>query len=713
MSSFDRLHLALQHHIVNSLGWRDLRPLQELSIDPILGGCHCLLLAPTAGGKTESAVFPVLSRMLSEAWTGLSVLYICPLKALLNNLQVRLEQYTALVGRSCGLWHGDVEQARRQRVLRHQPDILLTTPESIEAMLVSRRVAHRELFQGLRAIIVDEIHAFAGDDRGWHLLAVLERVTRLAAVEPQRIGLSATVGNPDELLDWLAAHRPGERRVVSAPAKDVAPPDVEVDFVGNLDNAATVISRLHRGEKRLVFCDSRSRVEQLGGLLRRLGIETFLSHSSLSVQERREAEAKFSAARDCVIVATSTLELGIDVGDLDRVIQIDAPTTVASLLQRLGRTGRRAGTRRNCLFLATTPSALHQTLGLVELWRSGYIEPIQPPPLPLHVFSQQLLALILQEGGIGRASWGDWLLRLPVFADIPADDRDAIVNHLLDRGILQEDNGVLYIGREGEAEFGYRYFSELLSVFTSSPMVTVLHGQRELGTVDQANFFDRTAPRSISLGGRSWRLVHLDWRSRRAWVESDETEGRTRWFGGSTGLGSALADRMKDVLLLEQAPDYLSRRATTAFAELKAEFEWLRPDGTVLREDTGKGRTVWWTFAGSRVNHALATLLRRSSGLTAQPDSLAIRFHAPATDVLHQLTQLFTTNADYLQVPAEPDSSADATLKFSDLLPDYLRTKLLTGRAADPETLFATLALGCKSPMEFEHSRPTTRVSEG
>src|SRR4029077_8377652 len=168
-------------------------------------------------------------------------------------------------------------------------------------------------------VVVDEIHAFAGDDRGWHLLAVLERLGWIAGRPMQRIGLSATVGNPEMLLDWLVGPTPGDR-VVLAPKGDAgADMDLTIDAVGSLRNSATVISRLYRGEKRLVFCDSRSKVEDLASQLRALDVQTFVSHSSLSLDERRRAEEAFASGRDCVIVATSTLELGVDVGDLDRV----------------------------------------------------------------------------------------------------------------------------------------------------------------------------------------------------------------------------------------------------------------------------------------------------------------------------------------------------------------------------------------------------------
>ncbi|MCA9172891.1 MAG: DEAD/DEAH box helicase, partial [Planctomycetales bacterium] len=217
MSSFDRLHPALQYHIVNSLGWRELRPFQESVIPPILDGQHLIVLAPTAGGKTEAAFFPVVSRMLTEDWTGLSVLYLCPIKALLNNLDLRLERYSTLLGRRSALWHGDVKSSARKKILREPPDCLLTTPESLEVMLDSPNVDSRSLFSELRVVIVDEIHAFAGDDRGWHLLAVLERISRLAGRELQRLGLSATVGNPETLSGWLAGSCKGPRDVFLPP----------------------------------------------------------------------------------------------------------------------------------------------------------------------------------------------------------------------------------------------------------------------------------------------------------------------------------------------------------------------------------------------------------------------------------------------------------------------------------------------------------------
>lgn len=682
MIAFDKLHPALQHHIVNSLGWKELRPLQELSIAPVLERNHALLIAPTAGGKTESAIFPLLSRMLTEEWNGMSILYICPLKALLNNLHERLEYYLGLVGRTCAVWHGDVTQAGRQQILRTTPDCLLTTPESLEAILVSRKVNHREFFASLRAVVVDEIHAFAGDDRGWHLLCVLERISRLAPAEPQRIGLSATVGNPKDLLDWFAGHCSGEQTPVIAPANGVAAPEVQIDYVGSLENAAIVISSMHRGEKRLVFCDSRSRVEQIAAALRGLGVETYLSHSSLSVDQRRQAEAAFSQASNCVIVATSTLELGIDVGNLDRIIQIDSPNTVASFLQRIGRTGRRPGTRRNCLFLTTSLPALHRAIALMSLWEAGFVEPITPPPAPYHILAQQLLALILQENGLGLGGLQQWLGRIPFVRELGSDEIKGLLDHLIATGILANDQGVLGLGPKAEAEYGYRYFSELLSVFTTPPIFTVLHGNQEVGTVDQGNFLTHVeGPRFIGLAGRTWRVLHVDWKARKAHVEPDGTGGKTRWMGGSPGLSFKLAQAIQQVAAEETVPAYLSKRATEALKEIRDEFAWVRMDHTHLLPAKETGRTEWWTFAGQQVNDTLADLLRHRCEIVAEADSLTIQLRVDVNKARDCIEKLRGLADNEISIQVNPE--AESVFKFAEILPNELKGKLINGRSMD------------------------------
>jgi ATP-dependent Lhr-like helicase len=700
VSGFDQLHPALQHHIVNSLGWRELRPFQEAVIPRILEGQHVIVLAPTAGGKTEAALFPTLSRMLTEGWTGLSVLYVCPIKALLNNLDVRLQRYCTLLGRRSDLWHGDVKPAARKRIQRDPPDCLLTTPESLEVMLVSKNVDAQRLLGHLRVVIIDEIHAFAGDDRGWHLLAVLERIGRLTDRNLQRIGLSATVGNPDALVDWLAGSHAGTRSVYAPPPGSAAPTDVAIDYVGSLENAAVVISRLHRGEKRLVFVDSRSQAEQLGTALRGLEIATFVTHSSLSPEQRHQAEEAFTSRDDCVIVATSVLELGIDVGNLDRVIQIDSPRTVASFLQRMGRTGRRAGTTRNCLFLATKEESLIQAAGLLDLWSRGYIEPIVPPPLPYHILSQQLMALSLQQTGIGRQDWFGWIQGVQGFSQVPQARREQLVEWMLSKEILWDDAGVLCLGREGEEKFGRRNFMELFSVFTSPPLFSVLHGRQELGYVDETTFLGKQdGPRVLLLGGRSWLVNHIDWKRRVAFVEVTNQKGRSRWKGEGEGLKYGLSQAIKRVLESNSVSDCWSRRAQEQIAETRCEFPWLAPDSTVALVGA-EGRLTWWTFAGSRANATLANELSLVTSSHVDHDSFSLTCDPKLQllDLENAVSAIRSKAAVELR-PAVNERAIEG-LKFRECLPIALANEMLEARLRDSVAIREVLALRLRSVTE-------------
>jgi ATP-dependent Lhr-like helicase len=687
MSGFDRLHPALQHHVVNSLGWRELRPVQELAIDAFLDGDNLVVLAPTAGGKTEAAFFPVISRMLAEPWDGLSVLYVSPIRALLNNQHERLQHYFGLVGRRVARWHGDTPQAEKRRVVADPPDCLLTTPESLEVLLVSSRIDHRRFFRSIRAVVIDELHAFAGDDRGWHLLSVLSRIQKISGEDIQRVGLSATVGNPAEMLQWLSSGSNRDRKVIQPHPCDRKEPDVQVDYVGSLANAARIVSALHRGEKRLVFCDSRARVEQLALLLRDQQIETFVSHSSLGAEERRLAEQAFAQRQDCVIVATSSLELGIDVGDLDRVIQIDAPATVSSFLQRMGRTGRRAGNATNCLFLATTDEALLRAAALVRLWRQGYVEPVQAPPEPYHILAQQLMALCLQERGIGRSEWFGWLDAVPAFTRMDHAVVGTLVESMVASQILWSDGGILGFAPEGEAKYGRKNFMDLLSVFTSPPLFQVTWGRKELGYVHESTFFKRDGgPSVLLLAGRCWRTTHLDWRRRIAHVEPTEQIGKSRWLGEGQFLGYRVCQAVRETLAGDEGEPEWSRRAATRIGELREDFPWVRLDSTALVRHP-HGEVCWWTFAGGVANTILAQQLRRLGETKADNVSITIEGDPHLDEVREHLGTLSAH-----ETTAMPDPRAIEDLKFSEALPRDLAERVYLARFIDVEAICSILA---------------------
>ena len=652
--SFSRLHPALQHHILNSLEWRTLRPLQEAAIIPILDGENVLLIAPTAGGKTEAAIFPVLSQILHRDLPAPSVLYVCPIRALLNNLEIRLGWYTSLIGRTCALWHGDVSQADKSAVLRDPPDVLLTTPESLEAMLVSTRVNKASLFSRIVFVIADELHAFGADDRGWHLLHILNRINSLSGIDAQRIGLSATVGAPEALLQWFCKGSKRHPQVVAPISSAPFDAEVLVDYVGNTPNAAHVISRLHRGEKRLAFTDSRSQAEELASFLRGQGVETFVSHSSLSRDERLRAEQAFQDARDCVIVATSTLELGIDVGDLDRVIQIDAPTKVASFLQRLGRTGRRAGTSRNCLFLATNPHSLVRAAAIEKLWRDGWVEPVTPPPFPVHVIAQQALCRVLEQRALPFPELASFL-----------QDYEGLFEHLLSQGMLHVDGGLVSIGPEAERLWGGRNYMELLSVFDTPELYTVFSGRHELGVLHALSFRRENA--IVLLGGRSWRVTSVSHKHKIAYVEpAEDMPGRSTWLGSSQGLSFEICQAMRQILLSPTAT--LSRRASEELEILAAQGT-ADHGGTVLRA-TRTG-CEWWTYGGLRANAALA----RRFALPCTFDSLTIRAQCSPVELKRSL--------DRPSEPSAPPPDPRFRPKFAECLPNNLLARFAWERLYD------------------------------
>ena len=660
------LHPSLQYHVVNTLGWGALRPTQLAAIAPIHAGSHCLLLAPTAGGKTEAAAIPILSRMLTEAWPGTSVLYVCPIKALLNNLEHRLTHYADLVGRRVQVWHGDISQSRKTRALRDAPDILLTTPESIEAMLISVRVNRPAWFGDLRAVIVDELHAFAADDRGWHLRSILHRLDQYLERPLQRIGLSATVSNPKELLAWFA---PSGIRTVVGSASVSTEADVTIDHVASLENAATVISRLHRGEKRLVFCDSRSSAEQLSSMLRAKEMRTFVSHASLSVSERRQAEAAFTEEKDCVIVATSTLELGIDVGDLDRVIQIDSPSSVSSFLQRMGRTGRREGALRNCLFLTTNDDAFMLALGITKKWSEAWVEAAVPPAEPWPIVAQQALVLVLERGEIPTMEVVQLLHGS--FPELPNDDITTLVEHLVEKQFLDRSAGVVRVGPETERVYARGHYRDLLASFSGSMLLTGRHGSSEVGYIDPTVLTGERDNRLLLLAGRSWRVTEVEWSKRIVWLEPAPEGGKARWMGGARSLGRDVCQAIRTVLATGAPPIVtLSLRAKDAYRALADELP-ISPEASFLVARSNAGPTRTWTFAGTRANRTWARQAS-TSGQKVRFDALSV--HAPPS-LLTDAAQGQLTLTD-----AEIATFAES-VKFAACVPQGLLTRTIVARS--------------------------------
>jgi ATP-dependent Lhr-like helicase len=490
----------------------------------------------------------------------------------------------------------------------------------------------------------------------------------------QRIGLSATVGDPQSLLEWLAGHCAGERQLVSisAPPADV---DLSIDYVGNLENAATVIGQLHSGEKRLVFCDSRSRVEELAQGLRARGVDTVVSHAALAVDTRRQAEQAFAERQNCVIVATSTLELGLDVGDLDRVIQIDAPASVASFLQRLGRTGRREDLRRNTLFLATTDTGLLESAALIYLFRSGYVEPVVAPPSPYHILVQQLLSSILQANNqLPRGQFEETLRRVPEFGRLINEAWSFIASHLEHETWIYAEEASISLGARAEKRFSGKGLADLCVSFESTKTFTVLLGDKHLGDIDPISFRDQSkGPRVISLGGRPWKISTVDWKKERVYVEPSEEHGRTQWLGNSRGISARVAGAVRVVIEdPEVVNDLLSQRARKRITELSEEMQWTLSENPVR---TQEGIWTWWTYAGSAQNRLLVAKIHAAGGRRKSEDGYCVAFDiSEETSANVGWDSIRNIPLGVLELPMLP-------FKFDELLPDETRTLWSSARA--------------------------------
>jgi ATP-dependent Lhr-like helicase len=683
----------MQSGIAHTLGWSRLRPVQELAIEPILAGHNCVVLAPTAGGKTEAAFFPVLDLIYRERLHPVSCLYISPLRALLNNQEPRIERLAGLVGLSAFKWHGDVSQSARRAFLEDPADVLLITPESLEVMLISPKVDKGTLFADLRFVVVDEVHAFAADDRGAHLVAVLERIQRYSRHDIQRVGLSATVGNPEEIGRWLSGSSRRPLTIVD-PSRPPTEKLIEVYALQAEDDLGHLVAPVVRGRKALFFTESRRDAEAVGQALAERGVTAYVHHSSVGRHRREEAEDAFTLEEEACIVCTSTMELGIDVGDLDVVLQLDAPGTVSSFMQRLGRTGRRPGSRPHIVFLAREDWTLLLATALVNLARRGWIEPVRPSRRAVHILVHQILAQALQYSGVRREQLWEVLQRPACFSQVNRAEFDTLIDHLVATDILYEADGLLTLGPEGEARFGRRNFLALFSVFETPQQVTVVTTQhQEVGTLE--TWFVQAmeiAEFVFVLAGRRWRAVDLDLDAGILIVEPARAGQIPRWSGSLRLLSREVAQEHRAILMSNERYPFLHRPAQARLDRLRAEWRSVLAQSPVpIRHE--RGDWVLHTFAGGRINTLLARALAHLLGVQVTNDNFTVRLARRSSSPLKR-EELMTA----LRSIAEPGffslerlRALTAALprgrlsKFQDLLPPELEAQFLAERLFDPQ----------------------------
>ena len=367
------------------------------------------------------------------------------------------------------------------------------------------------------------------------------------------------------------------------------------------------------------------------------------------------------------------------------MIQINSPPTVASFLQRIGRTGRRSGTTRSALFLALTPDELLWAAALLHLWGTGYVEPVVAPAEPRHIVAQQLLALCLQEHRIGNHLWAEAWNGLPPF------DRSAepILRHLVDHGFLDVDGDLLFIGPSAEQRFGHRHFSGMTAVFTAPPQFTVLSGREEIGRTDPMLLTEKVdGPRLLLLAGRSWKVTWIDWKRRRCFVEPAERGGKARWMvPGISGASYALTRAARDVLLGADPPVALTERAGRILTEVRDDhLPTVHPAGTVIARTGDDVR--WWTWAGYRANATLTATLSDLTDGTQRFDDTSIRLRA---DLTTDIWKASTSDATERLCLPDVDQRAVAGLKFNEALPERLAEATLATRLADLDTAASAL----------------------
>lgn len=616
MGAFARLHPRLQEKIVHRLGWNNLRPVQEQSIETILDGKNSVILAPTAGGKTEAALFPTLSGCLTNQEQGLRTVYVCPTRALLNNQEERISEYAEMVALEAFKWHGDVSASSKKSFIKEPSEVLLTTPESLEVMLISSKVQTAKLFKHVRYVIIDEVHALASCDRGNHLISVLERIRAYAETDFQRIGLSATVGNPSHILEWLQGSSNNPQQIVDPP-REKAKKHIEIRWVPEPEDLTIQAINDAHGKKSLFFCESRRLVENVSRGLKQRGDYIYAHHSSLSREERELSEAEFKNSRHACIVSTSTMELGIDIGDLDKVLQVDAPSTVSSFMQRLGRTGRREGTIANTTFFVQKEQKLLQAIAIVELAREGWIENVPLSQRAWHLLLHQIMALCLERGAVTRQLLWDLLHSSYCLSAIRKEEFDSFLTFLREKEFLHDDGGGAFsMGLDAEKVFGRRNFMEIYSVFSSPIEFEVMRVSGDvIGTV-QWDFLEKLLEEEASfyLSGKAWAIERIEWKKKRVYVFEAPAGKVPKWESISPRfLGYELCRKMRDVLVDQEELPYLDTDSREILKDLREDRRSLLSQGFAPIEYDNKGM-IWWTYAGGNINNTLRAVFTAELG---------------------------------------------------------------------------------------------------
>ena len=654
---FELLHPRMQRW-VHAQGWQDLREAQRLTAGPVMAGRDVVVAAPTAAGKTEAVFLPMMSVLLSdtdqtsdtEPDTGLDVLCVSPLKALINDQHQRLEDLCGAAGVAVHRWHGDVPAAAKRGLLKHPSGVLLITPESLEALMVTRGPQLPALVAGLRFVVIDELHSFIGTPRGAQTMSLLRRVEFAVGRRVCRLGLSATLGDTALASRFLRPQNPDAVTVVVT-SEDGSRLRMQMRGYVNSDpdhaqrgegpgGDAGVVAHLFeqlRGEDNLVFANSRSLVEAYADALARrseklrVPCEFWPHHGSLSKERREHAEDQLrDTALPATAVCTSTLEMGIDIGSVASIAQIGPPSTVAGLRQRLGRSGRRGAPA--ALRVYTVESALDaqseplqrlrvetvQAAAMLRLLLTGWLETPSDPGFNYSTLIQQLLSLIAQHGGATPAALYEAIRGPGPFSHIDTGRFVALLKAMKTSELIEQaPDGYLLHGDEGEQSVNRHTF---YASFRTPQEWRLIAGGEDLGTIPIEHPINEAM--LMIFAGRRWRVTAADQSTHTVHL-APASAGAVPRFGGTAALVSdRVRQEMRTVYTSNEMPAWLDNGAKQLISEAREAFTALGlSDGPVA----SAGNEIWvFPWRGDKALCSAALALS-GAGVEASVDGPALR----------------------------------------------------------------------------------------
>jgi ATP-dependent Lhr-like helicase len=715
MSVFQLLCSPLQEWLKNQ-DWKPLRlrPIQELAYGPITARKNVLLSAPTAVGKTEAAMLPLLNRLQGSQQAGVKILYVAPLRALLNNLESRFleSKLCAAVYFEVFKWHGDVDRSKKLAVARQTtdrlPDVILTTPESLDVILCSPFVNKLSFFAPLDAVVIDETHYFAGSDRGGQLVSVLNRLERILKRDLQRVCLSATVGNAKEVLAWMSASSRREQEVVHPPAEKPQR-QVELNYYDPDDSEAlaamtAAVVQGSLGAKSIIFEPSRKAAEQRSKDFKKKDPQCRYSilhvhHSSVDKELRKEAEADLAQAKKAAtVIATCTLELGLDVGDLDLIQQEGEFPSVSSYVQRIGRTGRRRPPQR-CIAHVTDEFEFLKNLAIMTLAETGFVEANELPRNAYHLLLQQMLMMALGSYGFRIQDARAMLRDCSALKDISDVDFDDLLNFWLAKDVLRTSDGLVLIGHAVEQLYSPTNYRDLYVLFDSPEIFEVWHGRTAIGSLDRIFVHSKTGKFVFILAGKWWQVEEVRYADGVVFVKPvKDTPPPATWISPrGQEVSYRLAQQIK-WLLLEDDPCSSILKQTVAKNFLASLREQARRQGlggdAFQFNSLPNNRNEVVNYAGDRVNLLLTGLAAKKRGWDCDDITYASFLVKLGKNPVNDFAREFRAFAEQtirdkwlddeallaeLTVPFDdPDSS-----KWSQWLPEKYRQRFLAHQVFD------------------------------